>query len=146
MDRQKTAAYNPYFRSSYQLEYREIYVIFSKLTSSASIWIVTDNLMQFIFIGYGVLHQIINKPVTTSHLGCHVLNKFLVLVPGLPSCSIFFIFTDTRCMGKPELHKNSERFGHGIDITFQTAKSFKPWQQQLSKVSSLIVERQVINL
>jgi len=53
-------------------------------------------------------------------------------------------------MGKPELHKNSKRFGYGIDITFHTggmtAKPVKPSQQQLSKASSLVVERQVINL
>jgi len=106
--------------------------------------------MQLIFIGYGVLYQIINEPVPSSHLGCHILNKFLVLIPGLPSCCIFFIFTDTRGMGKLKLHKNSERFGNGIDITFQpgcmTAKPVKPLQQQLSKASSLVVEQQVINL
>ena len=38
-------------------------------------------------------------------------------------------------MGKPELHKNSKRFGYGIDITLQTgsmtAKPVKPSQQQL---------------
>jgi hypothetical protein len=35
-------------------------------------------------------------------------------------------------MGKPELYKNSERFSHGIDSTFQTgsmtAKPVKPSQ------------------
>ena len=91
--------------------------------------------MQFTLIAHNILHQIINEPVPPSHLGCHVLNEFLVLVPGLPSCCIFFIFTDTRCMGKPELHKNCERFSHGIDITLQTggmtAKPVKPSQQQL---------------
>jgi hypothetical protein len=140
MDQYKTAAYTHSSRSSCQLEYREIYVIFSKLTSSASISIVADSLMQLIFIGYGILHQIINEPVTASHLGCHILNKFLVLIPGLSSCCIFFILADTRGMGKPELHKNSKRFGHCIDITFQTggmtAKPVRPSQPLLSKASS----------
>jgi len=38
--------------------------------------------MQLIFISYGVLHQVINESVTASHLSCHILNKFLVLIPG----------------------------------------------------------------
>ena len=33
--------------------------------------------------------------------------------------AFFFIFTDTQRMGKPELHKNSKRFGHGIAITIR---------------------------
>jgi len=41
-------------------------------------------------------------------------------------------------MGKPELHKNSERFGHGIDITFKpggmTAKPVKPSQHSFQKL------------
>ncbi len=50
-------------RSSCQLEYREIYVIFSKLTCSVSIFTATDCLMQLIFIGYSILHQVISEPM-----------------------------------------------------------------------------------
>ena len=63
-----------------RLELREIYCIFNKLTCFALIITVTDSLMQLIFIGYGVLQQIINEPVSTRHLDYHKLTKFLILI------------------------------------------------------------------
>ena len=55
--------------------HHEIYVIFNKLTYSSSIIMVTGNLIQFIFIGFGILDQLINKPLSTSHIGYNILNK-----------------------------------------------------------------------
>ena len=40
----------------------------------------TESLMQLIFIGYDVLCRAINEPMTGSHLGCQILNKFLLLI------------------------------------------------------------------
>ena len=63
-------------RNKKTLRYQKIYVIFSKLSRTASIIIRFSNcLMQIIFVGYDILHHVINKPMRTIHPGCPILNK-----------------------------------------------------------------------
>ena len=87
----------------------EIYVIFSKLTSPASILIIIYSLFEFILVT-NILHQVINKPVPSSHLVGHVIHKFLVLIPCLLPCRIFLVIPDPGSVGKPELYVDRQRF------------------------------------